>query len=58
MLKKVLDFILLSMGITPKGGDPEQDKWVEIRRRAEADRQAGGDAPTMWQDAGGGDGDD
>lgn len=35
MLKKIADFILLSMGITPKDAEPKADRWAEARRRAE-----------------------
>lgn len=37
MIKKLLDFILLSNGITPANAEQEQeDKWAKIRAEREA----------------------
>ena len=42
MLKRLWDFFLLTMGVTPKGAEPgpQEDRWAEARRRKDEEERA------------------
>lgn len=42
MFRKLWDYFLLTMGITPKGAEPpvRKDKWADAKRMKEAEQRA------------------